>query len=391
MRTEKKVSVRDAAVVVLLYVLALLADSVNRSVVAELEEAIPLVDYLMLALITGPLLIRRLQPLTALVVVTGAFLAATRLGVPESTIASISLFVALFSAGAYSRHRFRDLARWAAIVVSMGVLSFHLFFGPEQLPGDVALFQVFALFLNVVFFAAAWLMGDLWRRRAEDQVELARRAEELEAQRDLLARRAVADERLRIARELHDVVGHHVSVMGVQAGAARRIVGEDDARTRELLASIEESGREAVAEMGRLVGFLRDPGDDAAAPQPTLERLDDLVESMIDAGLDVDVHRVGSPRELDSITELSVYRVIQESLTNALRHGAAPRAVVEISYLVGHLAVRVRNPAADGNGEHGRGLVGMRERVGLVGGSMSAGRGTDGMFEVAATFPYGAT
>jgi len=390
MRTEKKVSVRDAAVVVLLYVLALLADSVNRSVVAELPDAIPLVDYLMLALITGPLLIRRLQPLAVLVVVTGAFLAATRLGVPESTIASISLFVALFSAGAYSRHRFRDLARWAAIVVSMGVLSFQLFFGPEQLPGDVALFQVFALLLNVVFFAAAWLMGDLWRRRADDQVELARRAEEVEAQRDLLARRAVADERLRIARELHDVVGHHVSVMGVQAGAARRIVGDDDERTRELLASIEESGREAVAEMGRLVGFLRDPGDDAATPQPTLERLDDLVESMIDAGLDVDVHRVGSPKELDSITELSVYRVIQESLTNALRHGSSPRAVVELSYLVEHLAVRVRNPAAGGNGEGGRGLMGMRERVGLVGGSMSAGHGTDGMFEVAASFPYGA-
>ena len=390
MRTEKKVSVRDAAVVVLLYVLALLADSVNRSVVAELPDAIPLVDYLMLALITGPLLIRRLQPLAVLVVVTGAFLAATRLGVPESTIASISLFVALFSAGAYSRHRFRDLARWAAIVVSMGVLSFQLFFGPEQLPGDVALFQVFALLLNVVFFAAAWLMGDLWRRRADDQVELARRAEEVEAQRDLLARRAVADERLRIARELHDVVGHHVSVMGVQAGAARRIVGEDDERTRELLASIEESGREAVAEMGRLVGFLRDPGDHAATPQPTLERLDDLVESMVDAGLAVDVHRVGSPKELDSITELSVYRVIQESLTNALRHGSSPRAVVELSYLVEHLAVRVRNPAADGNGEAGRGLMGMRERVGLVGGSMSAGPGTDGMFEVAASFPYGA-
>ena len=385
----RRIGVRDALVVVGLFALSWLADSVNRSAIPELDERVPALDLFLLALIIGPLFLRRLFPLTTLAIVTVAYLVAAVVRVPESTITTLALFVALFSAGAHSTHRARDVLRVATVVASMGVVLFFLFVDARDVPGDIVLYRVFSLFLNVAFFAAAWMMGDLWRRRTEDQAELARRAEELESQRHLLAQQAVADERLRIARELHDVVGHHVSVMGVQAGAARRTLGTDDSRTQELLASIEESGRTAVAEMGRLVGFLRAPDENTATPQPTMDHLDQLLQSMTDAGLGVTVHRVGRPRPLDSVTDLSVYRVIQESLTNALRHGSRPEAVVEIAYLADALAVKVRNPAADGNGAHGgRGLVGMRERVGLVGGTIDATRAVDGTFEVKGTFPY---
>lgn len=386
----RKIGVRDALVVVGLFALGWLADSVNRSAMTELDEAVPLLDLVMIGLIVGPLLLRRMFPLWTLVVVTVAYLAAAIMDVPESTITTIALFVALFSSGAYSRHPARDVLRAAAIVAAMGVVLFFLFTDARDVPGDIVLFRVFSLLLNAAFFAAAWVMGDLWRRRTEDQAELARRADELEEKRHLLAQQAVAAERLRIARELHDVVGHHVSLMGVQAGAVRRTLETDDDRINELLSSIERSGRSAVSEMGRLVGFLRDSEDDTITPQPTMDRLDELVESMTDAGLDVTVHRVGRPRPLDSATELSVFRVIQESLTNALRHGSSPEAVVELSYLSDRLAVRVRNPGSGANGSGGgRGLLGMRERVGLVDGTLEAGPSPDGTFEVRGTFPYG--
>jgi signal transduction histidine kinase len=396
MSVLREIRLRDALVVAGLFVLALLADSVNRSALPDFDDAVPLMDIVLIAVVVAPLLVRRAFPLVTLMVVTVAYLVAAVVEVPESTILTLALFVALFSAGAYGTHPARDLLRAITIVASMGVVLFFLFVDSRDVPGDIVLFRVFSLALNVAFFGAAWVMGDLWRKRAEDEAELARRAGALERQRHLLAEQAVADERLRIARELHDVVGHHVSVMGVQAGAARRLLGVDGDRTRELLASTEASGRDAVAEMGRLVGFLRAPGEDAIAPQPTMDGLDDLVVAMTDAGLSVDVHRVGKPRPLTSATDLSVYRVLQESLTNALRHGARPEARVEITYLTDALSVRIRNPAGaqQGNGnrsEPGRGLMGMKERAALVHGSLEAGRGADGMFEVRGTFPYGVT
>ncbi|CAN5747913.1 hypothetical protein BH23ACT5_BH23ACT5_18680 [soil metagenome] len=299
------------------------------------------------------------------------------------------MFVSLFSAGAYSSRRSRDLLRALSVVLSMGVLLNFLVGESSDIPGNVALFRVFSLLLNIVFYGAAWLMGDMWRTRLEDRQELARRAAVLEEQKGLLAVRAVAEQRLRIARELHDIVGHHLSVMGVQAGAARRTLGVDRARTEDLLASIESSGRQAVTEMSRLVGLLRDPTEHPTTPQPTLEDLDGLVDTMADAGLQVAVHRVGKPQDLDTATDLSVFRIVQESLTNALRHGSQPRAVVEVTYLVDHLRVRVRNAANGATSVEGRGLVGMVERASLVGGMVTAGTGPDGWFEVVGTFPYG--
>jgi signal transduction histidine kinase len=375
---------------VLLFVLAWLGDFVNRSALPELGAPVPAVDVALLAILALAVAFRRRYPLSVLAVTTGAFLVVRIQEVPEASITSIILFLALFSAGAYSHHSRRDLTRGAAVAVSMGVLLWSLYTNAEGLPGSVVAYQVFALLLNVAFFAAGWLMGDLWRRRGEDRAELQRRAEELEAQRHRLAEQAVANERLRIAQELHDVVGHHVSVMGVQAGAARRTLGSDSETVAGLLAGIEDSGRQAVVEMGRLVGLLRDPGDQDLEPQPRLDRLAELVEQMRSAGLDIRLHRIGAVRPLDATTDLTAYRIVQEALTNALKHASAPRAEVVVGFLADHLELRVRNPAV-GSGEPGpggRGLVGMRERAAFAGGSLEVGRKHDGWFEVKAVLPY---
>lgn len=386
------IRISDVAIVALLLGLAGLADLVNRSALPEFDEGVPVTDVLLLAALFLPLLVRRRFPLTVLGAVTGFFIMVRLSSVPEVTMSAIGLFLALFGAGAYSHHSYRDLVRALSVVALMGTLIYGLVTNTEGLPGNVVAYQVFSLSLNVAFFALAWLMGDLWRKRAEDQEELARRAGQLEEQRHLLADQAVANERLRIAQELHDVVGHHVSVMGVQAGAARRSVGTDPDQAVGILESIEDSGRRAVAEMGRLVGLLRENNDHRMAPQPTLGDVDELVSEMRAAGLEVRTHRVGRPRPLEPAADLSAFRIVQESLTNALRHGSRAEAIVELGYLVDHLTVRVRNPASDSsvNGA-GRGLIGMQERVTLVGGTIEAGRRADGWFHVEATFPFEAS
>ncbi|HLT95560.1 MAG TPA: histidine kinase [Acidimicrobiia bacterium] len=378
----------------LLTVLALLAVSINRAALPEFEEGLQSQDLALVALALS-MAFRRRAPLTVLAFATVTFSVISLLHIPEGTISSIALFLALFSAGAYSHHRMRDWVRAAAVAVSMGALAWFIFRGDQDLPGGFLLYQTFSLLLNTAFFGVGWLMGDLWRKRAEDREELARRAEILERQRNQLAEQAVAAERLRIARELHDVVAHHVSLMGVQAGAARRMIQRDPAKVEEILSEIEATGREAVGEMGRLVGFIREKGElekgEPVAPQPTLDRLDALVDHMRAAGLEITVHRVGRRRDLEPTVDLSAFRVVQEALTNALKHGSRPEVVVEIGYLVDDLSIRVRNPAdtVPSNGS-GRGLLGMRERVAVSGGRIHTGM-RRGWFEVEARFPYAET
>ena len=378
-----------------LFAFGWMAEIVNRSALPEFADEVPASDVALLAVTILPLAFRRRFPLTVLSIVTAAFLVTRFAEVPEFTSTSLTLFIALFAAGAYSRHRMRDWVRGAAIGVPMATVIWGVATSQPDLPDNIALYSVFSVVINSAFFVAGWLMGDLWRKRTEDQAELARRAEMLERQADQLAEQAVASERLRIAQELHDVVAHHVSVMGVQAAAARRSLPPEAQAVAPLLESIEEGGRRAVAEMGRLVGFLRSSEDRSTDPQPTLERVDELVESMRASGLGVELHRVGRPRRLDTAADLAAYRVIQEALTNALKHGSRPEAVVEITYLVDELSIRVRNPldvrSGNGNGRfagNGRGLVGMRERVSLSGGRIEAGPRGDGYFEVSATLPY---
>ena len=211
--------------------------------------------------------------------------------------------------------------------------------------------------------------------------------------RTVQAESAVAEERLRIARELHDIVGHSVSVMTVQTSAVRRLLGPDQAKEREALESVERTGREALAEMRRLVGVLRDPDDSAElAPQPSLSRIDDLVTHARESGLHVDVSVEGDPVRLPPGVDLAAYRLVQEGLTNALRHAEASRAEVRVHYTAGHVEVEVSDDGrgSDGTGGGGHGLVGMRERVSIYGGELEAGPRAEGGYRLRARLPVDA-
>jgi signal transduction histidine kinase len=237
-------------------------------------------------------------------------------------------------------------------------------------------------------FAVVTLVVMLIVRRVISDRE--RRAALAERERDLAAREAVVEERARIARELHDAIAHNVSMMVVQAGAERRLVGEGRASTREVLETIEEIGRGALTEMRRLVGILRTDRADALAPQPGLEDLPTLVAQVADAGLPVDLRVEGERRRLPVGIELSAYRIVQEALTNALKHAGEASASVRVAYGADSLELEIVDdgaggPAAVEGGGHG--LVGMRERVALYGGRLDAGRRPAGGFAVRVLLP----
>jgi signal transduction histidine kinase len=211
-----------------------------------------------------------------------------------------------------------------------------------------------------------------------------------ERERDLAAREAVVEERARIARELHDAIAHNVSMMVLQAGAERRVLGADRSSTGEVLETIEHVGRGALTEMRRLVGMLRSDAPDPLAPQPGLAELELLVAQVRDAGLPVELHVEGERRELPVGIELSAYRIVQEALTNALKHAGDASATVTVRYGADSLELEIVDdgaagqPAAAGGGH---GLVGMRERVALYGGRLDAGRRVSGGFGVRVLLP----
>jgi signal transduction histidine kinase len=212
-----------------------------------------------------------------------------------------------------------------------------------------------------------------------------------ERERDLAAREAVVEERARIARELHDAIAHHVAIMVVQAGAERRVLDPAQDSTREVLRTIEGIGRSALTEMRRLVGMLRSDEGDPLLPQPALADVPALVDQLRDAGFPVELQIDGKPRVLPVGIELSAYRVIQEGLTNALKHADGTHVSVHVRYGTSTLALEI---ADDGAGPApvpvpggGHGLVGIRERVTLYGGSLEAGQGPDGGFRLRVLLP----
>jgi signal transduction histidine kinase len=216
------------------------------------------------------------------------------------------------------------------------------------------------------------------------------RASVAERERELVAREAVVEERARIARELHDVIAHNVSMMVVQAGAERRTLADQSGTTKEVLSTIEEIGRGALTEMRRLVGMLRADADDPLTPQPGLADLETLVGQVREAGLPVELHVEGDRRQLPAGVELSAYRIVQEALTNAIKHAGDAQAEVRVSYGPDTLELEILD---DGAGTpvrvtgQGHGLVGMRERVALYGGQLQTGRAESGGFTVRVLLP----
>jgi signal transduction histidine kinase len=269
----------------------------------------------------------------------------------------------------------------AIVASSAAILIYN---DPNHTPGE---FIVIPL-----LFVMAWLAGFALRERAEQAEAAEERATHAEREREAAARIAVAEERARIARELHDVVAHAVSVMVLQVGAVRHKLPQELEEDVDALRRVEEAGRTALAEMRRLLGAMRRDGDGfELAPQPGLDSLESLLEDIGRAGLPVRLHVDGDPFPLPRAIDLSAYRIVQEGLTNALKHAQASHADVTLRYRPDELQIEVRD---DGCGAAtvdglGHGLVGVRERVKIYGGEMTAATASGGGFILSARLPLG--
>jgi signal transduction histidine kinase len=243
-------------------------------------------------------------------------------------------------------------------------------------------------------FGISWLAGFLLRGSAEQAEAAEVRATLAEQEREADALRAVVEERTRIARELHDIVGHSVSVMTVQTSGVRRLLRPEQEQELEALLAVERTGREALAEMRRVVGALRDADESPAlAPRPSLSRVDKLVARARETGLPVDLEIEGEPVALPAGVDLTAYRLVQEGLTNAIKHAAARHADVRIRYDGDHVEIEVcddgrgADEADAASSDGGHGLVGMRERVSIYGGELEAGPRSEGGFRLRARLP----
>jgi signal transduction histidine kinase len=334
-----------------------------------------------------PLAWRRRRPLLVFAVVLAANTAYYAIAFPPSQF-DFGLPIALFTVAAERSQRTSLLACVTVLVL----------FAAQWL-GRVGVYWSYANWVRVLyllfFFSAVWAWGRYVRMRRAYTAELAARAERAERDRQQEAQRAVAAERARIARELHDVVAHHLSVMVIQAGAARRLLDAHPEQTRAALAAIEDAGRQGLGAMPGLLRALRDDQQaDTLAPQPTLGELEALVAQVQAAGLPVELRIEGTPRPLPAAVDLSAYRVAQEALTNTLKHAGPASAQLLVRY--GRDALEITavdnggggEPAANGPSRPGgQGLVGMRERVNLFGGELRAGARPEGGFGVWARFP----
>jgi signal transduction histidine kinase len=331
-----------------------------------------------------PIAFRRRSPVAVLWAVVVLTLPFWVLDYPDEP-AGPNVLIAIYSLAAHGERPRAIRHFWAAVVVLMTVLVAGVISAQENVPW-------FAVPADFVVFATAWILGDNLRTRRDYLAELEAKAAMTERQREIEARRAVVEERTRIARELHDVVAHSMSVMVVQAGAARRVLGQDPDQAAEALRAIEETGRESLTEMRRVLGVLRSEDHTAElVPAPSLDDFDRLFRQCEEAGLPVDLVVEGDVRRLAAGVELSAYRVVQESLTNSLKHAGPARATVRLGYRADMLEVQVtddgRGAAATTGAGSGQGLVGMRERVEAVGGSLDAGPRPGGGYAVAASIP----
>jgi signal transduction histidine kinase len=357
---------------------------------AELHYERPdLLNAVIVALAIASLTLRQRYPLSVLGFVMTSQLTLAALNYSPTIGGVLAFLVAVYSVAAH---------RALAISVLGGVAAFLCFVGWMSAMREKM--TLIGYITNAALFVGVWWLGRGLRLRRAYLTELEDRAARLERARGSDARAARVEERSRIARELHDVVAHHVSVMTVQAGAARRILDKDPERTREALSTIEEVGRTALSEMRRIVGVLRtehdpEPTGRELAPQPGVHDVGGLVDHIRETGLSVHLGIEGEPRALSPGVDLAAFRLVQEALTNTLKHaGPHARAWVRLRYGDRELTVEIEDDghgvaaALSGNGDSfGHGLVGMYERVALYGGELRIGPRSGGGFEVRARFP----
>jgi signal transduction histidine kinase len=342
----------------------------------------PWLDVLITIGFLGPLFFRRrfpmAAPMTAAVVVTATSFADG--GFVNNSFPAFLTALGISAWFGMRPDRRAAIAGWAVFQVTSVVVTAN---DPRAAPtGDYI--------WSFVTFSIAWIVGFALGGRLRETDETRRLAEQAELEREDQARLAVAEERARIARELHDVVGHSVSVMTVQASAVRRLLEPDQDKEREALLVVEQTGREALAEMRRMVGVLRRPDEaPALAPQPSLEHIEKLVSHTRETGLPVELRVEGTPVELPGGIDTTAYRVVQEALTNAVKHARATKAEVVVRYRNSTVELTVTDDGRGGGdgGGSGHGLVGMRERVSVYGGELEAGPQAGGGFRLRATLP----
>lgn len=341
---------------------------------------------LLVLLMSAPLALRRVYPTTVFAIVLGAWVVDRAFDYPES-LATLGVMIVFYTVGT-------ELSRRRSFLIGGSSALFVLFWTTL---GAIMLESVTVVGIATTTIATVtpFLVGREMRTRRERAEELRQKVADAEREREESARRAVEEERARIARELHDVVAHQMTVMTIQAEGARRIADGADPRVREALDTIKATGHSALAEMRRVVGLLRESDSEAPelAPLPKLADLQSLVDKVRAAGVPVELSIRGETRPLAEGVELSAYRIVQESLTNVAQHGGpGVSASVSVTYDDDSLEVLAvdngRGAAAETSDGGGHGLVGMRERVAVLGGSLEAGPKPGGGYRVHASIPY---
>ena len=340
---------------------------------------------------TLPLAFRRRAPFTVFAIAAAAAGVQGVLELRGPLFAFLALNLALYSLAAYGERRLAI----GAVAVWAGLLTARLGYMIVTAWPQITVSGLYDVVDDYVLLAAAWTLGEGVRQRRLHAAELEDRAARLEREREEKARQAVTQERLRIARELHDVVAHSLSVIGVQAGAARLVLDADPdpTRARAAVAAIEATANQAMAEMRRALGILRDtePSGATLTPLPGLRQLPALLDQLRTAGLPVELTVTGDPRPMTTSIDLTLYRIVQEALTNTLKHAHATHADVMVCYGADDIRVEVTD---DGQGppsptapSAGAGMIGMRERVALFGGELQVGPGRQGGYAVQVCLP----
>lgn len=351
--------------------------------------------------LTAPLAMRRRHPEIAAILVALAFFVAGSFHLPELYVGNIALFIAMYTVGAWVDDRRRATIVRVVIIVGMFAWLLVNMFQAATAPDDDGLsragafspfvaFMLMQLLVNVAFFGGAYYMGDRAYAAALQRAALEQRTAELEREREVTAAQAVALDRVRIARELHDVVAHHVSAMGVQAGAARAVLDRDPDAAREALLGVEASARSALDELHQLLETLRTPsGETPDASTVRLADIEQLVEHARENGLPTTFTVVGDPVDVQAVVQVNMYRVAQEALTNARRHGGPDAtADVRLRYEPDAVELEIANTGrSSAPARAGLGIVGMRERAAVSGGTIEVGPRSRGGYLVRVRVP----
>lgn len=366
------------------------------------DEQAPLWQALVyLVFVAAPLAWRRVWPAHVAIVVSVAYFIAVTLRIPELYAGNVAMFIALYTVGAWMANR--RAAMIVRIAITVGMFTWLLVTmyrdaidsarEEDVIAGAMSpylAFMMLNLLINVLYFAGAYYFGEHAWRAAMQRQSLEQRTADLEREREVTAAQAVALDRVRIARELHDVVAHHVSVMGVQAGAARMVFDQDPARSKEMLGGIEVSAREAISELRHLLETLRSSDSDAEdASTVGLDDIADLVDASDAAGLPTRFTIVGDEHPVPSVVQVNLYRIAQESLTNARRHaGDAATADVRLRYTNDDVELEVVNTGRRVIAPRpGMGQLGMRERALASGGTIESAPREQGGWRVRVRIP----